>query len=244
MLLIALYQGGAQSLTRVAVLGGAFDPITNAHVQLATEICRSSFVDEVWLCPCGPRPDKPTMRTTPQQRYSMAEIAISALVSPAFPVKLTAHEVLQPEPMATYDSLRCLQTAHEDCTFSWVVGSDWLQPGMNLREWESLEGRTGDRLVSEFDFLVLPRPGYIVEDLTAFGPRMQWLKLPHGFTLIESTYSSSEVRKRAQHDWSIDPDNANMLRSVQGLVPMAVIDFMLCHRLYRPLAHPDEPGAV
>ena len=134
------------------------------------------------------------MRTTPRQRYTMAEIAVNTMVSPTFPIKLTAHEVLQRGPMATYDSLCYLQDAHPDCTFSWVIGSDWLQADTDLREWESADGRTGHRLISEFDFLVLRRPGFDVEELGFFGPRMRWLELPHGFTLIQSTYSSTEVR--------------------------------------------------
>mmetsp|Transcript_22674 Transcript_22674/g.66792 ORF Transcript_22674/g.66792 Transcript_22674/m.66792 type:complete len:80 (+) Transcript_22674:344-583(+) len=73
---------------------------------------------------------------------------------------------------------------------------------------------------------------------------MRWLVLPHGFTLIESTHSSTEVRKRAQHDWAADPDDANQLRSLEGLVPLGVIGFMLRHRLYRELAHPNEQRPV
>jgi hypothetical protein len=46
---------------RVAIYGGAFNPITNGHLQLATEIVHSGIVDEVWICPCGPRPDKPNV---------------------------------------------------------------------------------------------------------------------------------------------------------------------------------------
>jgi hypothetical protein len=71
---------------------------------------------------------------------------------------VTSHEVDRDENMATYDSLCYLRGKYPDCTFSFVVGSDWLQPGTDLRQWTSKEGRTGERLVSEFDFLVLRRP--------------------------------------------------------------------------------------
>ena len=46
---------GVRTKTKVAVLGGAFDPPTNGHLQLATEIAQADDVDEVWLAPCGPR---------------------------------------------------------------------------------------------------------------------------------------------------------------------------------------------
>ena len=147
---------------RVGVYGGAFDPITNGHLQLATEIIHSGQVDEMWLCPCGARPDKPTM-TQPGYRCAMAELAVNQGVAPSFPLYVVDHEVKEPTlagadgSVATYDSLRFLAEQHKDCDISFVIGSDWLRPGTDLRLWTSKEGKTGDRLLSEFDFLVLPR---------------------------------------------------------------------------------------
>jgi len=226
--------GDATAKTKVAVYGGAFNPPTNAHIQLATEIVHSGAVDEVWLCPCGPRPDKPKMKTTPEQRYTMCEIAVNTMVSANFPIKVTPHEVK--ETMATYDSLSWLRENHPDCNFSFVIGSDWLQAGTDLRKWESKEGMTGEKLISEFDFLVLKRPGYEVDDLSVFGPRFAWMHLPNGFALVESSASSTEVRKRAAYDWGQDPDHAHCLLALDGLVAPGVHAFILRHKLYKHLA--------
>ena len=38
--------------------GGSFNPITNAHLNCAAEIIHSKLADEVWIVPCGARPDK------------------------------------------------------------------------------------------------------------------------------------------------------------------------------------------
>lgn len=216
---------------RVAILGGAFNPPTNQHIQLATEIVHSGQVDAVWLMPCGPRPDKPDMGTTPQQRMIMCEIAVNTTVSATFPISVTDHET--DEAMATYDSLCHLRTAYPDCVFSFVVGSDWLQPGTDLRSWESKEGKTGERLVSDFDFLVIKRPGYDVADLSSFGPRFSWMDLPHGFKLVESTASSTEIRKRAAQSWSAEASESTALSSLDGLVAPGVHAYILRHRLYR-----------
>ena len=202
---------------RIAILGGAFNPPTNQHIQLATEIVHSGQVDAVWLTPCGPRPDKPDMGTTPQQRLIMCEIAVNTTVSATFPIAVTDHEV--GAAMATYDSLCYLRDRYPDCIFSFVIGSDWLQPGTDLRKWESKDGMTGDKLISEFDFLVMRRPGYDVDDddLSQFGPRFCWMDLPHGFKLVESTASSTEVRKRAKQAWSAEGTAVTTLASLDGL---------------------------
>lgn len=44
--------------------GGAFNPITNAHLNVAAEIIHSELADEVWIVPSGPRPDKPALKTS------------------------------------------------------------------------------------------------------------------------------------------------------------------------------------
>ena len=74
----------ASRLTRLPRALLAVNPPTNGHIQLATEIAHSGLVDQVWLNPCGPRPDKPNMKTSPTQRYTMCEIAVNTMVSASF----------------------------------------------------------------------------------------------------------------------------------------------------------------
>lgn len=56
---------------RVAVLGGSFDPITDGHLKCACEIVHMNVADEVWIVPCGRRPDKPSLKTPYMQRLIM-----------------------------------------------------------------------------------------------------------------------------------------------------------------------------
>ena len=226
---------------RIGILGGAFSPITNMHVQMATEIVISGHVDEVWLVPSGPRPDKPNMRVSPRQRYIMCEIAVNTGLSSSFPVRVSDHEVKHNEPLATYDSLSYLREHHDGCQFVFILGSDWLQPGTSMREWSSKEGRTGEQLLDEFDFLVLPRPGHEQCDLTTFGPRIQWLTLPDGFKCVESNASSTELKKRAKfsslHGMNTAADGEYDLRAMDGLLPPAVLSYIRRHKLHEDLAH-------
>jgi len=231
---------------RVAIYGGAFNPITNGHVQLATEIVHSGIVDDVWICPCGPRPDKPTV-LPPEPRLAMCEISINQGLSPMFPIMVADHEVKETSlagdngQVATYDSLVWLRENHPNCEFSFVIGSDWLQPGTDLREWHSKEGKTGHKLVTEFDFLVAPRPGYDVPDLSVFGPRMKWVSLPNNFQFSESNASSTEVRKRAKREWQADPTKGNSMQALNGLVQPGVLSYILRHRLYAEHPSPEPP---
>lgn len=209
----------------VAIYGGAFNPPTNAHLMLSTEIVRSGHVDEVWLCPSGPRPDKPDM-ASPSDRLIMCEIAVNTCLSPAFPVKVIDQEVKKDRPSPTYETLSALREAHADCDFAFVVGTDWLRPGTDLRKWDN-----GEKLIEEFDFLVLRRPGYEVEDLESFGPRFKYLQLANGYNYLESNVSSTEVRKRAKTSWA--QDSRSNLFDLDGIVAPGVLAFIMRHGLYK-----------
>jgi hypothetical protein len=88
--------------TRVAVLGGSFDPITDGHLKMACEIINSRCADEVWIVPCGPRPDKPSLRTPVFHRYIMCHLAVNTTFGARYPVKVCDFEVHEPKALATF----------------------------------------------------------------------------------------------------------------------------------------------
>ena len=83
-----MQKSAISSLKKVAILGGSFDPPTISHLQVSVHVhssrfahtrCHSQVVaeaynklsfDEVWLIPCGFRPDK-THISAPQHRLKM-----------------------------------------------------------------------------------------------------------------------------------------------------------------------------
>ncbi|CAE7554370.1 nadD [Symbiodinium sp. CCMP2456] len=238
---------------RVAIYGGAFDPPTNSHLTCAAEIVHSGCADEVWLVPCGPRPDKPKLKTPAIDRYCMCQIAVNTVFSPDFPVKVSDVDIGKKMAAFTYDLLVELKERSPSTEFAFVIGSDWLQPGTNLAEWTSLnpewkEGMpeaqreivTGHKLLQEFEFLVVPRPGYDVArteadptGLRAFGPRLRWMEMPEQFHFIEGNLSSTEIRTRTQYTWRVK-EAAKGGGAIEGLVPPGVLAYIRRGRLYRP----------
>ena len=69
----------------------------------------------------------------------MCELAVNTYFSTRFPVKVKDMEVFRPRAMFTYDMLIQLKQDNPDCDFMYVVGSDWLQPGANIRSWRSTD---------------------------------------------------------------------------------------------------------
>lgn len=218
----------------VAVFGGAFDPPTNSHMFGLAEIISSGVADEVLMVPCGPRPDKPHLRKA-LVRYIMCQLGVNSSFAHSMPISVSDLEVFEPEALATYDSLRRLKERDPDANLMFVIGSDWLQKGSDLRQWTSKcpttgkEIVTGHLLVSEFDFLVIKRPGFEVENLKDFGPRMKWMEMPHGMKPVEANMSSTEVRKRAAKSYK---DGQDSLRLIDGIVPPAIFSYMRREQIY------------
>jgi nicotinate (nicotinamide) nucleotide adenylyltransferase len=159
-----------QRKRRVAILGGSFNPITDAHLQMASEVIHSDAADEVWLVPCGPRKDKDTLRTSVLHRYFMCQLAVTARFSASFPVKVSAEELLLDKAYYTYWLLQALDEKYGDtCAISFVVGSDLLD---SLPTWGGPKG-----WFLKQEFVIFPREGFAIpvewtlrENVTVLGP--------------------------------------------------------------------------
>merc|ERR1712151_887543 len=150
------------------------------------------------------------------------------------PVRASPLEVFEKEALATYDSLCKLREQEPNSNFMFVIGSDWLQDGADLRKWTSkcpVTGNdivTGDKLLAEFDFIVIQRPGYDVSDIKQFGERMD---TPNKMKSIHSNLSSTEVRKRANIAYT---KGEARLQLLDGLVPTGVYNYIRRENVYKP----------
>ena len=64
---------------RIALFGGTFDPVHNAHLAVAKEACDAFALDEVWFIPNAIPPHKENGATAPWlHRFRMVEIACRA----------------------------------------------------------------------------------------------------------------------------------------------------------------------
>jgi nicotinic acid mononucleotide adenylyltransferase len=127
----------------VAIFGGSFDPITNAHLTSACEILHHRYAktlqwssclkgklcrpprkaDEVWLIPCGPRPDKPSLKTPAVHRLIMCHLAVNASFGTRFPIKVNDIETRDGGvALGTYDLMSRLKKEHPEYNFVFVVG--------------------------------------------------------------------------------------------------------------------------
>jgi nicotinate-nucleotide adenylyltransferase len=176
---------------KIALFGGAFDPITKAHIQTAEIVLNSGLFDEVWLCPCY------------QHRYNKKLAACrhrSAMISLASfaykKIKLFNYECRYKLSGNTFDFLKTLfeDKIYNENEYSLVIGQDNANTIENWYKHEEIR--------KIIPFVVLPRQGYEILENAWYAqpPHIDLTK-----TIIDlGSCSSTEVRKAVvQKDWNI-----------------------------------------
>lgn len=238
--------------TRVAILGGSFNPITNAHLCCAAEIIHSKLADEVWITPCGCRPDKPSLQTPALSRLVMCHLAVDTTFGSNLGIQVCDEEMGVPRNIPSIVLMRRLKAKHPDRDFTFVIGSDlisslpdWDAPGCP-GHWEAVED-AGRCFMEECDFIVIDRPGHELHGLNGLGPDGKPLgaNFAHiglalrtsGKTLTGIHLPSAEVRHRIRDDFSrygerSRHESKSWYDEAEGLIPASVLGHIVRYELF------------
>jgi nicotinate-nucleotide adenylyltransferase len=188
------------------LIGGTFDPIHLAHLIIAQEALGSLPLDRVIFVPAARPPHKTNGDITRvEDRLEMVRLAIAD--NPG--LGLSDIEARRQEPSYTIDTIRRFrEEVGEGERLHFIMGADSL---VQFFTWKMpLE------LLSECEFVVVPRPGVRIEDGDArIREKARVLDAP----LLE--ISSSDIRERVRTG-----------RSIRYLVPPAVRAYIEKKNLY------------
>ena len=135
--------------TKIAIVGGTFDPIHKGHLQVITEVAKK--FEKVIVIPTGnPWLKDHTPIASGEQRVAMTQIAINSL-NLGEKVQVSAIEVKRSGPSYAIDTVNELTRIYPDCQFTLVLGSD---AASNLSKWHR-----SDELQKLVEVLVVKRPG-------------------------------------------------------------------------------------
>ncbi|HEY1402965.1 MAG TPA: nicotinate-nucleotide adenylyltransferase [Pyrinomonadaceae bacterium] len=138
------------SNARIALYGGSFDPVHNAHVAVACELLKVFALDEVLFIPAHVAPHKRrnVLPASPWHRYAMLALATQNEAR----LRVSTVELDEPERPYTVETIARLKDAMPDARFLFVMGADSWEEITTWREWE--------RLLSMTAHVVVTRPGY------------------------------------------------------------------------------------
>ncbi len=202
-------------MRKIAIFGGAFNPIHYGHLWLAETALDQFDLDALLWVPTYVPPHKPTFELAAfEHRLEMVQRAIADY--PHF----TAMDLERHQPTPSYASTTFtqLQTLYPHTQWYWVIGQDAFA---QLPGW-----RHSQDLIAHCCWLVAPR---LPLDLHEIGQQvtatlvqrsltLHWHPLPMPAIAI----SSSLIRQYCQQG-----------RSLRYLVPAAVRSYIHTHQLYQ-----------
>ena len=200
---------------KVAILGGAFNPITKGHIQLAQFVLNTSReFDEVWIMPAYDHMAGKDM-VSAEHRLEMCKIA--AKVDNR--IKVFDYEIKNQLAGETYNFFKRLKTdkeLNEKYNFSMIIGQD------NANSFDTWVNFTElERMVR---FVIVPRKGIKID------PNINWyLKEPHIFLNQETDIlevSSTQIRNKLKSKFP-KIDNKHM--------DIAILNYICENNLYKPI---------
>jgi nicotinate-nucleotide adenylyltransferase len=225
----------------IALFGGTFDPIHAGHVQAARAAARKFRLDQILFIPTGKPPHKHGDRLTSfPQRYGMVVLACAG--DPRLIPSLLEAPTPEGRPCYSIDTVRKVRRSlHKDDHLFFLIGVDAF---LELPSWKEYR-----RLLDLVDFIVVSRPGFDANEIRKVVPEAMIRSggAPHHPSVPPSARRGLpdmiRLRRSTLHVLpgvhmpvaSRDIREAiSAGRSVTGLVPPLVEEYILKEGLYRP----------
>lgn len=144
---------------KIGILGGTFNPIHNAHLQIAREVRERLQLDRIIFIPAATPPHKKLDGDISfSDRLAMVELAIAA--EPGF--ETSDIEAQRGGRSYSVDTLKQLQLLHSDDQLFFIIGSDSF---LEISTWYRVA-----EIFSLCNIVVVERPEAQVTDLLAALP--------------------------------------------------------------------------
>lgn len=180
-------------MRRVGLLGGAFNPPHQGHLELARLALCHLALDELRLIPTAQSPHKPDPGgASAEKRLQLTQALAEELADPR--VKVSDLEIRRGGTSYTADTLEVLSRSEPDAAWILVMGADqWL----GLPQW-----RRAEVLFAKASVAVAGRPGHeerlpepipLREVLSWTGEPGQWVRLPSTELALASTQFRSQL---------------------------------------------------
>ena len=182
-----------ETVPRIGVMGGTFDPIHHGHLVAASEVGYFYSLDQVIFVPTGqPWQKKDRQVSAAEDRYLMTVIATAS--NPRFSVSRV--DIDRPGPTYTIDTLRELRSQYRpDAELFFITGADALEKMMT---WQDV-----DELFKLSHFVGCTRPGHRLSGAGLPDGRVSLIEIP---ALAISSTNCRERVSQGEPIWYLVPD--------------------------------------
>jgi nicotinate-nucleotide adenylyltransferase len=198
------------NVTRLAIMGGTFDPIHYGHLVTA-EAARSKFnLDKVVFVPSGKPPHKKEQEISSAE-HRMQMTVLATITNKYFDVSKV--ELERQGYSYAIDTVRHFRQAYRLKTeIFFITGADAI---LEILSWKNV-----DDLIDECQFIAATRPGYEQKDVAKLLPekitsRIMTISVP------ALAISSTDIRRRVREN-----------QPIKYLLPEQVEDYIYKHKIY------------
>lgn len=193
---------------RQGLLGGSFDPVHLAHIELAQQALRHLALNGVTLIPAAQPWQRSELGASASQRLDMLKLAIEGQAG----LDISTVEIDRDGPTYTVDTLRALPPEHQ---YFWILGADQLENFCTWKQWQEVAGRV--------HLAVAARPGSQLEAPAALR------------TLLESQERKLHVIPMPPIDLSATAIRQRLAtgQTAEGMLHPGVAQYIQRHGLYR-----------
>ena len=198
---------------RIAVYGGTFNPIHNAHLHWMRSFAEAMQFDRIILMPSHTPPHKSGKAlASPEDRLAMCRLAVA---NEAFPVEVSEMEIRRGGASYTADTLEALHRENPQDELFLLMGEDMF---LSLAKWYDPQ-----RIFRYAKICAAPRSREGLANLAAYEKTLaalgaQCFLKEIAYLPVSSTMVREAVRAR---------------KSIRALVPEAVAAYIETHGLYR-----------
>ncbi len=197
---------------KIGLLGGTFDPIHNAHLEMALTFAKVLQLDKVLLMPTGMPPHKLKPRTaSAEHRFAMCRAA--AETHPV--LEVSDMEIRRGGASFTVDTLAQLDADMPHNEWYLITGADMF---VTLGSWHRF-----DEIAKRAVLCSTPRPPIGQDEMERYAEELkQRGAVCQIVPVTDSPVSSTMIRTRLDAGQPID-----------DLVPAAVAQYIAVHQLYK-----------
>lgn len=192
--------------------GGSFNPVTNAHLNLANLIVEKYNLDKVVFVPMGDKYNKQDL-ISEKDRYEMLKLATNSKEK----LEVSDIELNLPYALTMLQAFKRIEEKYSDVKPYFIIGADNLNKLISLPDFEIL--------AKNYEYIVIKRNDIRIKDKISENPVLRRFK-DHFNILEENPYeqiSSSKVRKLINNEKLTSND----------MIPSEVYEYIVNKNIYK-----------